>query len=93
MTSLVVQGSPTLRAHCCVSARIAASAKEEIFHLSSTDWTQKSTLQDKLNWVIRAGLEDLDDPDYMVGGERCSSVLHRVFHVSVWSPTTRDLSP
>jgi hypothetical protein len=47
--------------------------QEEIFHLSSTNWTQKSALQDKLNWVIKAGLEDLDDPDYMVGGERCSS--------------------
>jgi hypothetical protein len=54
--------------------RVAVPVKEEIFHLSSTNWTHKSALQDKLSWVIRAGLEDLDDPDYMVGGERCVRV-------------------
>ena len=52
-----------------------------MFHLSGADWTQKSVLKDKLSWVIRAGLEDLDDPDYMIGGERCAPIQRTILEL------------
>lgn len=45
---------------------LAATLEEELFH---ADWTVKAGLKSKLSWVMTAGLEDLDDPDYAVGGE------------------------
>ena len=46
----------------------------------------KAGLKSKLSWVMTAGLEDLEDPDYKVGGESDPAVRnhHDFFHNNTW---------